>query len=89
MRALHGAGVAPEFRDVDAVLIGDAHVIETGSPLARRLGRGGGQAVAQTGREQVGDRGVLPDDALVVAVAGKGKGAVGQREDVAAMAGAV
>ena len=51
--------------------------------------RGRGQPVAAAAGRQVGDRRLLRDRALVVAVAGEGEGAVGEGEDEAAMGDAV
>ena len=66
-----------------------ADVVDAAAAAPRHLARGRGQPVAAMGRRDEGHRAVLRHGALVVAVAGEGEGRIGQREDVAAMAGAV
>ena len=46
MGALDGSRMAAEFRDMNAILVGDANIIDARPALARHFARGGRQTVA-------------------------------------------
>ena len=83
-----GAGVPAKFRD-HRLADSNAHVIDAGAPAARDFARGGDKLVAELARLDEGDAALRGDGALVVAVAGKGEGGIGKREDEATMGDAL
>src|SRR6056297_1325800 len=85
MLTLDGAGEAAHQGYLAPVCAGYRYVINAGPPAARLFLRRRGQPFAQLAGREKGDLVFLRDSKLVVAVAGKGKGAVGEREDKAAM----
>ena len=86
MLALDAAGVSPKLGTHLARGAGDFNVINAAAPGAVQLAGRGGQLVAQLAGRKKADRAGLGHDPLIIAVAGMGKGGVGQREDQAAMA---
>ena len=78
--------LAAKQRDRPGVLIPDLDVVDTGAPAAAALDARGAQQVAGVRRRDVVDRAALRDRVPVVAVAGEGERAVGEEEDVAAVA---
>ena len=68
---------------------GDADVVDPGPPAARDFARGRDQHVAELARPDEGDVALRCDRALIVRVAGKGEGGIGQQEDEAAMGDAL
>ena len=83
--AIDSAGVAAKFGDYGSVATGYADVVNAGASGTGDLACRGGQEIVQTARSDVGDRTVLGDGDLIVRVAGKSEGAVGQRKDIAAV----
>src|SRR4030042_1910372 len=77
----YAMGLAAEKRDPLAVLVADFNVVDAAAAGERALLADGGQHIADTRRRQVLDAAAGGDGIVVVAVAGIGKGGVGQSED--------
>ena len=86
MLAANGAGQAAEHGNRFVVLAGDGDVIDARAAAAGDLGRRGRQYVPGLAGREIGDLVLLGERIAVVAVASKGKAAVGERKDEAAMA---
>ena len=71
------------------VLVGYAHVVDAVAALQGLLDAFAGQHIAQVGRFEKFNAGAGRYRAFVVAVAGKCKGGIGQREDESAVANLV
>ena len=82
---------AEAAKEGDLTVIRACHrdIIDPAAPGQGGLRGRGGQMLARLGGGEIGDLIVLRNDKAVIAVAGKGKGAVGQRKDDPAMADAV
>ena len=81
MLAFDAAGVSPKLGNHFARGAGDFNVINAAASGAVQLAGLGGQLIAQFAGRKKADRAGLGHDTLIIAVAGMGKGSVGQRED--------
>src|SRR5262245_46910510 len=79
-RAGNDARMSAEFSD-DGITHGDPHVVDAGPAAARDLARSGDKSVAELARLDEGDLALSCHHALIVRVAGKGEGGIGERED--------
>src|SRR5467141_545066 len=80
-QAVNAVGAPAKQRNALAVLVGNADLIDAVAPGAPQLARLGHELIARPRRRQEVDRGCGSHGALVVRVAGKCKGTVGERED--------
>src|SRR5947209_18170144 len=87
--ALDAIRFAPEERDALAALVGDLDVVDSGAAADAALLRDGRQYIAFVRRRDEIDRAARRHRRQVVAVAGKGERAIGEREDEAAVADGV
>ena len=67
----------------------DLHIVDPGAAAARNFARTRNQHVAELARLDEGDVALRRDRLLVMAVAGKGEGGIGECEDEAAMGDAL
>ncbi|MNE95544.1 hypothetical protein D3C80_1936440 [compost metagenome] len=78
-----------EQGDQLALLVFDSYVVVAGAAAAALLDAFGGQGVVQVSRGDVVDAAADRDGGVVVTVASKGEGRVGQGKQVAAVASAM
>src|SRR6202163_892497 len=78
--AADGAGMAAQLGN-RAVVDGDAHIVNSGTPGARYFPRGRDQEVAELARPDEGDVALRGNRALVMGDAGKGERRIRQQED--------
>ena len=81
--------MAAKQRDLNAILIADLDIVDAAAAMARDFCGDGCQPVAWFGWLNERDRTVLGYSDLIVGIAGKSKGAIGKRENIAAMTVAV
>ena len=81
MLTFDAAGVSPELGNHFARGAGDFNIINAAAPGAVQLAGRGGELIAQLAGGQKADGAGLGHDPLIIAVAGVGKGRIGQGED--------